>query len=148
MKPKHAFVSTLVLISFGVAMPAWADDLRSSMEADNAKWLQAFNTRNTKVMPAMYTQDAIILAPNSAPVKGREAIGQFWDKTLKDGKLNDHTFEIVDVKQVGNQAYQVARYTLVAVAEDGKSANATGNAVRIFERQPDGTWLTKVQIFN
>ena len=148
MKPKHAFVSTLALISIGVATPAWAEDLRSAMEADNVKWLKAFNTRNTEVMPGMYTPDAIIMAPNSAPVKGREAIGQFWDKMLKDGKLKDHTFDIVDVKQVGNQAYQVARYTLVSVAEDGKSANAAGNAVRIFERQADGTWLTKVQIFN
>lgn len=148
MKPNHAFSWTIVVISFGVTAPVLADDLRSTMEKDNAKWLQAFNTRNTKVMPSMYTSDALILAPNSAPVKGREAIGQFWEKMLKDGKLKDHTFDIVDVKQEGNQAYQVARYTLVAVKDGGESAKATGNAVRIFERQPDGTWLTKVQIFN
>ncbi len=148
MKAKYAWSPILVAMSFAVAVPVWADDLRAAMEADNTKWLQAFNTHNAKVMPSMYTRDAIILAPNSAPVKGREAIGQFWEKMLKDGKLKDHTFEIVDVKQDGNQAYQAARYTLVTVKEGGESAKAAGNAVRIFERQPDGTWLTKVQIFN
>lgn len=147
MKPNLALSTALVVLACGAGAPAWANDLRAAMETDNAKWLKAFNNREAKLMPAMYTPDALILAPNTEPVKGREAIGQFWEKMHKDGNLKDHTFDIVEVKQDGKQAYQVARYTLVAVKE-GAESKASGNAVRILERQPDGTWLTKVQIFN
>jgi len=32
--------------------------------------------------------------------------------------------------------------------KNGGFTNVSGNTLRIFERQPDGTWLTKVHIFN
>ena len=147
MKAKHAFYAALLVV-FATAATAWAEDLRAAMEADNARWLAAYNTRNTAAFPAMYAKDAMVLPPGPQPVTGREAIGQFWENWLKKGNRKDHTFEIVSIQQDGKYAYQVARWTLVVVKDTGEPTNLSGNTVRIFEHQPDGEWLTKVHIFN
>jgi ketosteroid isomerase-like protein len=96
----------------------------------------------------MYTQDAVVLPPGAQPATGREAIGQFWENWLKKGNRKNHTFEIVSIQQDGKYAYQVARWTVVVVNDTGEATTLSGNTVRIFEQQPDGTWLTKVHIFN
>jgi len=147
MKAKHAFY-VAVLIGFMTAAPARAEDLRAVMEADNARWLSAYNTNNPTAFPAMYTKDAVLLPPGAQPVSGREAIGQFWASRLKPGNRKDHTFEIVGIQQDGKYAYQVARWTVVVVKDTGEPTKLSGNTVRIFEHQSDGGWLTKVHIFN
>ena len=118
------------------------------MEADNARWLAAYNTNTPAAFPAMYTKDAVVLPPGAQPVDGREAIGKFWEERLKPGNRKDHTFEIVKIGQDGHLAYQEARWTLAIINKTGEPTKLSGNTVRIFEQQADGTWLTKVHIFN
>lgn len=60
MKQRHAFYVAL-LVGL-LAAPARAEDLRAVMEADNARWLAAYNTNNPAAFPAMYTKDAVSLA--------------------------------------------------------------------------------------
>jgi uncharacterized protein (TIGR02246 family) len=131
-----------------IAGQAWADDIRAVMEADNARWLGAYNSNNPSAFPAMYAKDAVVLPPGAPAVNGREAIGRFWEDRLKPGNRKDHTFEITNVRQEGNVAYQVAHWTLKIVKEGGDVQPLQGNTVRVFERQQDGTWLTKVHMFN
>ena len=147
MKAKRAFyIALIVLLATGAS--ARAEDFRAVMEADNARWLAAYNSRDTAAFPAMYTKDAVVLPPGAQPAAGREAIGQFWDNWLKKGNRKDHTFEIVSIQQDGIYLYQVARWTVVVVKDTGEHTQLSGNTVRIFEHQPDGAWLTKVHIFN
>lgn len=147
MNAKHAFYVAL-FVGFLTASPARAEDLRAVMEADNARWLAAYNTNNPAAFPAMYAKDAILMPPGSQPVSGPEAIGKFWESRLKTGNKKDHTFEIVSLQQDGKYAYQVARWTVVVVKDTGEPTKLSGNTVRIFEHQPGGAWLTKVHIFN
>jgi ketosteroid isomerase-like protein len=80
--------------------------------------------------------------------RGRQAIRQFWGDRLKPGNRRDHTFEIVSLRQDGRYAYQEARWMLNIFNKPGEATKVSGNTVRIFEHQPDGTWLTKLHIFN
>lgn len=123
-------------------------DLRAQMEAANATFLTAYNNQNGAAFKALYTRDAMLLAPGTQPLTGAEAIGAFWADRIKGGSRKNHTFEIVSVWADGRYAYQVARYTVDVVNEKGEIFKSAGNTVRIFEEQPDGTWLTKVHIFN
>lgn len=138
---------TALLVALSYAIPVLADDLRAAMEADNAKWLAAFNTRTPGVLRTMYTADAMLLPPSAQPVSGADAIGTFWDQRVKPGDKKNHTFDIVSLEQDGKFAYQVARWTVILVKDTGET-KLSGNTVRIFERQADGAWLTKVHIFN
>jgi uncharacterized protein (TIGR02246 family) len=96
----------------------------------------------------MYAKDAILLPPGGQPVHGRDAIGKYWEEGMKEGGVTDHTFEIVKVYGDGKYAYQVAVWTVIVVSHKGDHEKRSGNTARIFERQPDGKWLTKVHIFN
>jgi uncharacterized protein (TIGR02246 family) len=124
------------------------EDLRATMEADNVRWLAAFNQPNPAAFPALYTKDATLLPPGTQPVSGGpEAIRQFWEGAIKRG-FRDHTFEIVSTHVDGQYAYQVARWTVNLAKDTGEKTQFSGNTVRLFERQPDGRWLTKVHIYN
>ena len=147
MKAKRAFLAA-VLVALAAVGSARADDLRAAMEADNARWLAAYNTNTPAAFPAMYTKDAVVLPPGAQPVNGREAIGKFWEERLKPGNRKDHTFEIVKIGQDGHLAYQEARWTLAILNKTGEPTKLSGNTIRIFEQEVDGTWLTKVHIFN
>jgi ketosteroid isomerase-like protein len=96
----------------------------------------------------MYTTDAVLLADGSPPIKGREAIQQYWEGALKMG-LKDHTFAPITTNQDGKIAYQAATWTLMAPKEGGGGyVQAAGSAVHVFEKQANGKWLIKVHIYN
>lgn len=138
-------VVSLLALGWGTA---GAEDLRAAMEADNARWLAAFNGGNPAAFATMYTKDAVVLPPGAPPVTGGpEAIVSFWKGVIARG-LKDHTFEVVSVAQDGRYAYQVARWTVVLAKDTGERIALSGNTVRVYERQSDGTWLTKVHIYN
>jgi len=147
MKAKYVLCAVL-LVALAAVGSARAEDLRAVMEADNARWLNAYNTNNPAAFPAMYTKDAVVLPPGAQPVNGQQAIGKFWEDRLKPGNRKDHTFEIVSILQDGRYAYQEARWTLNIINKTGEPTKVSGNTVRIFEHQPDGAWLTKLHIFN
>ena len=119
MKAKNALYGA-VLVVLTVVGSARAEDLRAVMEANNARWLAAYNTNTPVAFPAMYTKDAVVLPPGSQPVSGRQAIGQFWEDRLKPGNRKDHTFEIISLQQDGQYAYQVARWTLNIIVKTGE----------------------------
>jgi uncharacterized protein (TIGR02246 family) len=146
MTPGRAVLTALVAL-VALAAPARADELRAAMEADNARWLAAFNTPDPAAWTAMYTRDAILLPDTAQPITGPEAIRQFFEGFIKAG-VKEHTFEILSTRQEGNLAYQVARWTVVVVKDTGERTPLSGNTVRIFERQSDGSWLTKVHMYN
>jgi ketosteroid isomerase-like protein len=75
---------------------------------------------------------------------GREAIKQFWESRIKLG-IRDHTFKTgVD----GRYAYQVAKATVQLVRGTGEKTLIVGHTGRVFEKQSDGTWKTKVHMYN
>jgi uncharacterized protein (TIGR02246 family) len=124
-----------------------AGDLRSELDAENARWIKAFNTPDPDAFPAMYTKDALLFPDGEPPVTGGpEAIKKYWIKTIKAG-LTDHTFKIVTARQDGKTAYMVSSWTVSGVDEKGVKAAYSGNTIRILERQGDGTWKTKIHMF-
>jgi hypothetical protein len=51
------FLCFLVAAAFAPAT-AGSEELRAAMEADNAKWLQAYNAQDAKTLGTMYAEDA------------------------------------------------------------------------------------------
>jgi ketosteroid isomerase-like protein len=130
-----------------MAGAARSDDVRAAMEAVNAQFVAAFNTPDTAAFPDQYTADAVLLFQSAPPVTGPEAIRQFWEARIKLGGRNVK-FEIIDTGADGRYAYQVTKTTAQLVRDTGEKIPVSGHTVRIFERQPDGSWKTKVQMFN
>jgi uncharacterized protein (TIGR02246 family) len=136
------FLGVLGILTFA-AGAAGSQEFQAAMAANNAKWLQAYNTQDAKTLGAMYTEDAILIAAGSQPIQGSKEIEVYWTEDVKG--YGDHTWKILETRDANDLAYQVAEWT---VAERGSGAQYSGNTVRILERQPDGEWLTKVHMFS
>ena len=128
------------------ALPAGAEepeDLQAAMNANNAKWLQAYNTQDAEALGKLYAADAILIGAGSQPIHGAKDIEAYWAEDVQG--YGDHTWKILETRSAGDLAYQVAEWT---VAERGSGAQYSGNTVRILARQTDGQWLTEVHMFS
>jgi ketosteroid isomerase-like protein len=117
------------------------------MERANAAFLTAFNAPNPSGFLPLYTGDALLFFQGAPPVTGPEAIKQFWQTRINLG-VRDHTFEIIETEADGKYAFQLARATVQLVRDNGEKTLMVGHTVRIFEKQDDGSWKTKIHMFN
>jgi ketosteroid isomerase-like protein len=145
MKGQRWALVTLLLFLLGG--PAWGDDIRPAMEAINARFLAAFNTPNTAAFPALYTDDAVLIFHGVPPIVGPEAIKRFWESRISAG-ARDHTFDIIQTWADGKLAYQFSKAGVQLVRPTGEKTAISGHTLRVFEIQADGTWKTKVHMFN
>jgi uncharacterized protein (TIGR02246 family) len=119
------------------------EDFAAAMEANNAKWLQAYNSQDAETLGKMYAEDAILIAAGGQPIEGAKDIAAYWADDVQG--YGEHTWQILETRGASDLAYQVAEWTVV---ERGSGAQYSGNTVRILEHQPDGEWLTKVHMFS
>jgi uncharacterized protein (TIGR02246 family) len=146
-KASLLFALAAILPMLILHRPARADDVRPAMEAANAQFLAAFNTPNPSAFLPLYAADAVLFFQGAPPVKGPEAIKQFWESRIKAG-VRDHTFDIMEIGTDGKYAYQVTNTTVQLVRSPGEKTLIAGHTVRIFEKQSDGTWKAKIHMYN
>jgi ketosteroid isomerase-like protein len=127
-----AFV--LCFLGAGVAAAHEPEDLQAAMEANNAKWLHAYNTQDPETLGSMYAGDAILIPAGSQPIHGAKEIEAYWAEDVKG--YGDHTWKILETRGAGDLAFQVAEWT---VAERGSGTKYSGNTVRVLERQRTGS---------
>jgi ketosteroid isomerase-like protein len=139
------FAATLAFFTLFTA--ANAEDIRSIMESENVKWLTAYNTNTPVTFNTLYTKDAMLMPPGLKPISGSAEIAQFWEARNKTGNKKDHTFEILNIAQDGKFAYQINRWSVAVIKDNGDRSLVVGNSTRIFEHQDDGAWRIKLHIW-
>ena len=83
------------------AAPAVAQN-KAMIEKLNDVWTAAFNKGDAAAVAALYTEDAYVLPPGSAMVKGRAAIEAFWRQAAQ--QMSDAKLTTVDVLPLGRSA--------------------------------------------
>jgi uncharacterized protein (TIGR02246 family) len=92
-------VMVMGLLSLG--SPAVAQS-KATIEKLNDVWTAAFNKGDAAAVAALYTEDAYVLPPGSAMVKGRAAIEAFWRQAAQ--QMSDAKLTTVDVLPLGRSA--------------------------------------------
>jgi uncharacterized protein (TIGR02246 family) len=139
-----AFFALIVLQASATA----EESLRDALGGSNTRWIEAYNKLDGAAFAAIYASDAVLMVPGKPPIRGAEAIGQFWSDLIKPGNRKNIALEPMVEQASGDIAYQAGRWSLDLVAPDGAVKRISGNAVRIFERGSGGAWLIKTHIFN
>ncbi|MEI7898195.1 MAG: DUF4440 domain-containing protein [bacterium] len=105
---------------------------------------QAFNsTKDYKAyVNAYYTEDAMILYPNTDAVKGREAILAAFSTLGTDINV---TPTILDISGKDDLAYVVGT---VKMETNAKVELDHGKYIEIWKKQADGKWKVVYDIFN
>jgi uncharacterized protein (TIGR02246 family) len=91
----------MIIGCLSVGSPALAQN-KATIEKLNDVWTAAFNKGDAAAGAALYTEDAYVLPPGSAMVKGRAAIEAFWRQAAQ--QMSDAKLTTVDVLPLGRSA--------------------------------------------
>ena len=91
----------MIISCLSVGSPALAQN-KATIEKLNDVWTAAFNKGDAAAVAALYTEDAYVLPPGSAMVKGRAAIEAFWRQAAQ--QMSDAKLTTVDVLPLGRSA--------------------------------------------
>jgi len=91
----------MIIGCLSVGSPALAQN-KATIEKLNDVWTAAFNKGDAAPVAALYTEDAYVLPPGSAMVKGRAAIEAFWRQAAQ--QMSDAKLTTVDVLPLGRSA--------------------------------------------
>ena len=133
----------LVALALASPLPAFAQgDLRAQIEKVGKAWEKAYNAGDPAGVAALYTKDAMVMAPGAEPATGTKAIQELFAKDMAGGVKNALTTE--DVVGVGEYAVEKGKY--VATSSDGKHLDH-GPYVTLFKKE-GGAWKLHRDIWN
>lgn len=132
-----AAAASLLMATAGIAQAASADE--AAIRAQAAAWEKAYNAGDAKGVAAQYAEDAMLMPPGAAAVKGRAAIQDYFTKDVASSKAAGAVFVLdpkTDVGVSGNMGWESGVYKVTvkgAVVETGKFLSVS--------RKKDGKWL-------
>lgn len=120
----------------------------TTLTALNQQFDAAFNSKNTAAIAALYADNATVMpAPAGQPVKGRQAIADFFGGLIQAGVI-EHNLTMKDVIVTDTLATQTGNWAAAMIGEDGVKQQFGGNVQVVFQKQADGQWLAVTHIWN
>src|SRR5207244_9989113 len=101
----------------------------------------------TAATAALYTDDAIVMAPNAEMMRGRQSIKAWFDGLIQQMGDPQLTLSTIQVEELGDTANEIGAYTLRAQPAGGEPVNDNGNYVVVWKRE-GGNWRLAVDIWN
>jgi len=121
--------------------------VRADIETVNREIGKAFSRGDAAAIAAFYTDDAVVMPPNSQMIKGRKAIEEFWKGAMGMG-VRSIQLDTLDVQSGTDLAYEIGNATMIIQPQGGKAATDTVKYVVVWKRQPDGSWKLAADIWN
>lgn len=123
-------------------------NIQTEISAINAKFDQAFNTKNAAEIGKLYDANATVMpAPAGAPVVGTEAIQAFFSGLIEAGVI-DHKLTLTEAVADGNLAYQRGNWAGAMIDAEGTRQTFGGNVHLVYRKQADGNWKAVTHIWN
>ena len=111
---------------------------------------ELFYRGDAATMTSFYTQDAMIMAPDSEAVRGRHAIQEFWQAACEAAQRTGmkRAINVRHVERSGDLGYAVSTVTLEIPAADAQPATTTFNNVTVWKTGADRRWRIAVDSGN
>lgn len=123
-------------------------NIQTQISAINAKFDQAFNSKNPTEIAPLYADNAVVMpAPAGEPVVGVAAIQNFFAGLIDAGVI-EHQLTLTDAMEDGNLAYQRGKWAAAMVNEQGEKQSFGGNVHLVYRKQADGSWKAVTHIWN
>lgn len=147
IKSKVCFLamSILVLSACQANPSGLSPENRDIIDASSKEWVETYNKNDWNNLAALFAPDAVIMPPNGAAVRGRDAIAA-WEAENEDGFRI--AFDIEAINGSRDTAYVIGRSCVFIPVGNGEYGVDVGKFLEVRKKQTDGKWLIKADIFN
>lgn len=117
----------------------------AAIRSVDAAWTKAAEAKDVASTSAAYADNAVLMAPGSPIMSGKEAITKGFT-----GMMADKNFALkfgptkVEVSKSGDMAYELGDYSLTLSDKKGKAQTTKAKYVVVWDKQADGTWKAVV----
>jgi uncharacterized protein (TIGR02246 family) len=141
------------LLSFAFFGRASAADTKSVIEQAlrdaDAQLSAAAATKDLEKTMSYYSEDAIVMPPNTSAARTKEAIGNVLkDFLASPGSTVSWEATKVEVAKSGDLACVSGTYEEMTIDASGKPVKDRGKYVKLWEKQADGKWKCGADIWN
>jgi uncharacterized protein (TIGR02246 family) len=145
---RNVYVSTLALVIFSgcnTAPPAPAADvaaeqakIREAEAADMKSWA----AKDVEGVLSFYADDATLMTPGMAAMKGKDAMRPVLKTLLADPNLKlEFSSQRIEVSKAGDVAFSQGTYQMTLTdAKTKKPVTDKGSYVTAYKKQADGSW--------
>lgn len=133
---KYSWLLVGVMALTGTVQASEADE--AALRAQTTAWGKAYNAGDPAGLAAQYADDALLMPPGHAGVRGKDAILAFFTADVAASQKAGVVFNIAPSTEVGvdgETGWESGTYTVTlngAVLESGKFLSVS--------RKTDGTW--------
>lgn len=121
-----------------------AGDHAAGIEAANVAWANAFNAGDAAALTAIYTPDAVVMAPGAERAVGTAAIQGLFEAALGAASGVTVKLESSGMEHAGDLVLEYGKY--VMTGPDG--GHADHGSYMAAWRQVDGAWKISHDIWN
>lgn len=128
--------------------PAEVSATREELGQMNRDFAAALNAKDAALAASYYAEDAVVIPPGEALVRGRAAIEAYWKAAIESGGVRDASVETVDARSSGAVGWEIGNFTLTANGPTGEPLTEKGRYIELLQRGPDGKWYSIAGIWN
>jgi uncharacterized protein (TIGR02246 family) len=132
------FLLGLVLLSTSLwaqPVPQWAQD-------NLAEWYAAFNDKDFARLAQLYSKDAVVKTSRGSTLRGRDAIESSFREDFEEADIEVNGL-IEGAHMLRDLAVTWGHDISTTTPKGGGEAVTTKtNWLTVYEKQPDGSWLT------
>lgn len=147
----HLYVLPLLILPFACKPADTSADARRAIDAINAEWPRLTSTGHADSIAEFYAADALIMPPNMATMKGKEAIRSFFTVLNTMTPRPTLTLRAENVVATGALAVETGRwlwtYPAGATLPPGTPSVDSGKYIVRWTQQ-NGKWLIVDDIWN
>ncbi len=144
---RRAVFVLLCPLAIGAVGSARAETASEAIASANRQFMTAFNGGDANAVAAMYAADAMVLPPDEADVRGRDAIGRYW-KAAIDAGVKNLVLESTDIEGSGGYAYEVGTAKMSIPKPEGGLQPISAKYVVVWHQTGDGHWALYRDIWN
>ena len=123
-----------------------AEEVRKAIEKANLKFGEGLRQGDAVAVAALYTDDAILLPPNSEVIRGRQGIGKFWGAAIQMG-VKGAVLTTMELSGSGDTIHEIGNYTLKIHSKGQKPIEDKGKYIVIWKHTVSG-WKLHRDIWN
>jgi uncharacterized protein (TIGR02246 family) len=149
MKLQILSAACLAALAIAPGMQAQTASIEQTLRDLDAQWSAAAAAKDVDKTVSYYSDDAIVLAPNTAALTTKDGIRDIWKNLLTSpGATISWKVTRVEVAKSGDMAYVSGTYELTMNDAAGNPTNDRGKYLEVWEKKPDGKWKCGADAWN